>query len=155
MESFLPFDVMLSRLLLAVGLAFLMALDREIKGKPYGLRPYMMVSLASCGFILIILKLAHEADTIAKHITMDPGQVVQAVIGATGFLGAAAVLRAEKNIVGATTGTGLLVAGAVGVSCGLGYYALAVLMAIFTLMILVMVGRLHDHIQKRSSATED
>lgn len=146
---YIPIEVIILRLFLAAALAFCMGLDRELKGKPYGLRPFMMLSVGSAAFTMMVIELSHHSEAIARNVEMDPGQVIQAIIGSIGFLGAAAIIRSDKHVVGATTGTGIWVVGAIGVACGLGYYWYAILLTVFALLILVVLGKLHDHIQKR------
>lgn len=148
-EYHIAMDTVAMRLLAAAVFAFIMGIDRELKSKPYGIRPYMMLSVGAAALTIMILELAHQSDAIGGNVEIDPGQVIQAIIGSIGFLGAAAIIRGGSNVVGATTGTGIWVAGAVGIACGLGFYWHAVLLTGFAVLIMVILGKLHENIQKR------
>lgn len=142
----IPIDVIALRLFLAAALAFIMGIDREFKNKPYGLRPYMMLSVGSAAFTMMVMELLHHPD-ITGSGSIDPSRIIAAIITGIAFLGAAAIIRSEQHIIGATTGTGIWVVGAVGVACGLGYYWYAGLLTAFALLILVVLGKLHDTIK--------
>lgn len=143
----IPIETIALRLFLAAALAFVIGLDREFKDKPYGIRPYMMLSVGSAAFIMMVMEMAHAGDP--SLVAIDPGRVIAGIIGGIGFLGAGAIIRSEHRTIGATTGTGIWVVGATGVACGLGYYWHAMLLTAFAVLILVVLGRLHERIQKR------
>ena len=55
------------------------------------------------------------------------------------FLAAGAIIVQRGNIRGLTTGAGMWMAGAVGVSCGTGYFTLAIVAAAVAFFILMVV----------------
>lgn len=73
------------RLVLAAGLGFLVGLDRSIKNKPLGFRPFMLVALGACLFSVTILELgsgtagSNGIDPVDVGRVM-PGMAVQASI---------------------------------------------------------------------------
>jgi len=66
--------------------------------------------------------------------------VMEAIVGAIGFLGAAAIIQGRFDIYGATTGASIWVVGAIGMACGFGFYALAVTIALIGAIILTVLG---------------
>jgi len=143
MFAYITLQEVFFRLFIAVFLAFLIGLDRELKHKPFGFRPYMMVSLGSAAFALILMELAYGME-IKPDVNIDPSRVIQGIITGLGFLGAGAVIRAEKHVVGATTGSGIWVVGAIGLACGLGFYWYATIITLFALFIVIAFGKIHE-----------
>lgn len=137
------------RLVSAVFLAFLLGLDRELKHKPFGFRPYMMVSLGAAAFTLILMEYIHQHTSGATII--DPSRVMQGLITGIGFLGAGAMLRARQHIVGATTGAGIWVVGGIGMACGFGFYWHAFLFTLMALFIMAILQPLHAWLQRRTT----
>jgi len=139
-HSEIAFLDMLIRLGAAAGLAFLIGLEREIRGKPAGLRTHMLVSLGAAGFMLIgmhVLFATAEGDPSAR---IDPTRVIEGVIGGIGFLGAGSIIRSGASIHGITTGAAIWIAGAIGVACGVGNLFLAALLTGFALVIVAVLG---------------
>ena len=62
---------------------------------------------------------------------------MEAIVGAIGFLGAAAIIQGRFELFGATTGASIWVVGAIGMACGFGFYAMAVAVTV--------AGRVRDH----------
>ncbi len=53
LESEIPLMDMVIRLLMAAGLALVLGLERELRGKPAGLRSHMLVSVGASAFIMM------------------------------------------------------------------------------------------------------
>lgn len=129
------------RLLSAAGLAFVLGLERELRGKPAGLRSHMLVSLGASAFIMMgmhILLATAEGDPSAR---IDPTRIVEGVVGGIGFLGAGCIIQSRGNVQGITTGASIWISGAIGVACGLGNLVLAGLLTGFALVTVVILGR--------------
>jgi putative Mg2+ transporter-C (MgtC) family protein len=65
---------------------------------------------------------------------------MEAIVGAIGFLGAAAIVQGRFELFGATTGASIWVVGAIGMACGFGFYALAVAVTVLGLLVLTVLG---------------
>jgi putative Mg2+ transporter-C (MgtC) family protein len=128
------------RLVLAVVLSAVVGLDRELRQKPLGLRTNMMVALGAASCSLMALHLVDLLRGAPGLVQIDPVRVMEAVVGAIGFLGAAAIIQGRFEIVGATTGASIWVVGALGMACGFGFYALAVAMSVIGLLVLTVLG---------------
>ena len=147
-ESEIPPMDMIIRLLMAAGLALLLGLERELRGKPAGLRSHMLVSVGACAFIIMglhILMATAEGDPSAR---IDPTRIVEGVIGGIGFLGAGSIIQSRGNVQGITTGASIWVSGAIGVACGLGTLALASMVTVLSLIIVVVLGRFEREVIK-------
>lgn len=134
------------RLVLAVALSVVVGLDRELRHKPLGLRTNMMVALGAASFSLMALQLVDLLEGSPEVVRIDPVRVMEAIVGAIGFLGAAAIIQGRFEIVGATTGASIWVVGALGMACGFGFYALAVAISVVGLVILTVLGFFTRHL---------
>jgi putative Mg2+ transporter-C (MgtC) family protein len=128
------------RLVLAIVLSAGVGIDREIKQKPLGLRTNMMVALGAASFSLMALQLVHEMAGGPSSTEIDPIRVMEAIVGAIGFLGAAAIIQERFELVGATTGASIWVVGGIGMACGFGFYGLAVVVTVIGLFVLTVLG---------------
>lgn len=147
-ETEIPALEMFIRLLAAASFAIVLGLERELRGKAAGLRSHMLVSLGASSFIIMgmhILFATAEGDPSAR---IDPTRIVEGVIGGIGFLGAGSIIQSRGTVQGITTGASIWMAGAIGVACGLGLFALAGMVTVMALIIMVVLGRFeHEVIQ--------
>lgn len=99
----------------------------------------MLVALGAASFSLMALHLVmlHEGPSAVR---IDPSRVMEAIVGAIGFLGAAAIIQGRYELYGATTGASICAVGAIGMACGFGFYALAVAITATGLVILTILG---------------
>ena len=121
------------RLLLAALLGGIVGYEREHKGKAAGLRTHMLVAMGAALFVLV-----PERD--GMHIA-DMSRVIQGVVAGVGFLGAGAIIKrhSEEQVQGLTTAAGIWMTAAIGVACGLGREAVALLATLLAIVILVML----------------
>jgi putative Mg2+ transporter-C (MgtC) family protein len=97
-------------------------------------------------------ELAQQANTIEA----DPARVVQGVIIGIGFMATATILKAQHQLIGATTGAGVWLLGAIGLACGLGLYAHAMVLTglvLFVIVLLHPLDRFLAHRQQRHQAS--
>lgn len=135
-----PFPIIALRLVAACILGFLIGFDREIRGRAAGLRTHMLVSLAAAMFTLVSIEItARFAEVDAARI--DPLRVVEAITAGVAFLAAGTIILARGRIQGLTTGAGMWIAGAVGLSCGAGFLSMAL---IGTLLVLIILRPMHS-----------
>ena len=111
--------VIVIRLGLAVLLAAVVGLERELSAQPAGLRTHVLVSLGAALFAL--------TGTTVMHT--DPTRVAAQVVSGIGFLGGGAILREGVSVRGLTTAATLWAAAAIGLASGLGVYRPAVFAA--------------------------
>lgn len=126
----------------------LVGLERERKQRPAGFRTMILISLGSCGFVLIGIessaKIAHSVLTSLPPGSPAPGQaeisrVLQGLMGGIGFVGAGAVLQSKRAVRGVTTAAAVWVVAALGAACGLGLYPLAMVLGFATLFTLIVL----------------
>lgn len=138
----LPWQVLLLRLGGAALLCGLVGLEREVRGRPAGLRTHILVGLASAVYTLIMVELVSRADTHPDIARVDPIRIVEAVTGGVAFLAAGLIVFTGDKVRGLTTGAGLWMSAAVGLSAGLGLWPLAGLATVLSLAVIHLLGRL-------------
>ncbi len=108
--------------------------DREMMGKPAGLRTHMLVAMGAALFVL--------APSETGMAIADLSRVVQGLAAGVGFLGAGAILKLtdEREVIGLTTAATIWMTAAVGVSVGFGRIGLAILAVALTLGTLTSCG---------------
>jgi putative Mg2+ transporter-C (MgtC) family protein len=136
-----PLELFL-RLAIAGVFGALIGFDRELKNKPAGLRTHTLVSLAAALFTLITFELYYDLTKLGDARGADPIRIIEAVTSGVAFLAAGAIIRSGGNVQGLTTGANMWLAGAIGVACGAGFYTLAVLGAVFSVIIITLLQRL-------------
>ncbi len=138
------------RLLLAVLLGAVLGIEREVMGKPAGLRTHMMVSMGAAAFTLVTLEIFSSVRQVMENTRSDPIRIVEGIIGGIGFLGAGTIIRSRGSVEGITTAASIWVVGAVGLACGAGYFKVAGIIVAFAMVIISGVGRLEDRFIRRS-----
>jgi len=130
----------LARLLAAAVLGGIIGIDREVMKKPAGLRTHILISLASCLFALIALNLVDFSDGAAgEALRVDPLRLIEAVTAGVAFLAAGTVITGRGGVHGITTGAGMWMAGAIGLTCGVGNLPLAVVATVIGLVVISLM----------------
>jgi putative Mg2+ transporter-C (MgtC) family protein len=134
------------RLMIAVVIGGLIGWNRQVEGKPAGLRTHMLVSLGAALIVLIPTQVnpGHSADGLSR--------TVQGVATGIGFLGAGEILqrqsvRGDRKVVkGLTSAAALWTTAALGMVSGCGLWATSLMGTLLVLFILVVVKRLEKYI---------
>jgi putative Mg2+ transporter-C (MgtC) family protein len=111
----------LVRLLIAAGLTAVIGLDRELRGKPAGLRTNIVVGTATAAF-------AYIGAEVISGSGADPSRIASQVVSGIGFLGGGAIFAAGDKPSGLTTAAALWGSAAVGMAAGLGSPTVAMLL---------------------------
>jgi putative Mg2+ transporter-C (MgtC) family protein len=131
-------------LLVALIVGGMIGFEREIHGRPAGLRTHMLVCLASALMIqashVVPLDVPTVNDTV--RIVMDPNRLAAGIVTGIGFLGAATVIRAGDIVRGITTGATVWSVAGLGIVIGQGEYVLAIVAGVLILLLLAGVDRL-------------
>ena len=155
--TFLPIHLTWADACLRVGLSILFALaigvERFVHKKPVDFRPFVIISLASCGLGLLAVELPFTSDD--ANLSIDPAKVISGVMGGIGFLGAGALFREGDIVKGAGSAASLWSAGAIGLICGMGFLWLAALVAFGIAVLFLVSGRYIDIDAYTSGPTSD
>jgi len=145
-SSFIPVTISFPEALLRVGLSILFALsigvERFVHKKPVDFRPFVIISLASCGLGIIAVELPFTSGD--PNLSVDPAKVISGVMSGIGFLGAGALFRQVDIVKGAGSAASVWAAGAIGLTCGMGFVWLAGLIALGIVLLFLLSRRLAD-----------
>ena len=143
--------------ILAAGLCgLIVGIDREIKSKPLGARSFVLVCIGCCAWTMVTVNFSIAADAQLPELKADPTRVVQALVGAIGFLGAGAIIssRSEGRLRGVASGAAIWGVGAIGVAIGLGFLFEGFVLAAVYFLVLNVYGFLKDDSLDASSNQE-
>jgi putative Mg2+ transporter-C (MgtC) family protein len=126
------------RLTAAVVVGMLIGLNRDLTGKPIGVRTLGLVSLGAAIVAVSTVHfrgLADHPDALSRVVQ----GVIQGIMAGIGFIGAGVILRdtKEKTVKGLTTAATVWVTAALGIACGLAAWqivGLAMALAVFLLV---------------------
>ena len=130
------------RLFLAIVLSGIIGLERELHGRPAGLKTHVLVSLGAALVMLISI------DGFGG--SGDPARLAAQVVSGIGFLGAGAILRDGGDIKGITTAATLWICGMIGLACGNGYYIGAAATTIFVFVFIVMLRMIETKLNNKN-----
>jgi putative Mg2+ transporter-C (MgtC) family protein len=125
------------RLILATVFGALVGFERELRDRPAGLRTHMLIALAAAMFTILAFEIFYALRAHDGVANMDPLRVIEAVTAGVAFLAAGTILQSRGRIKGLTTGAGMWLAGSLGLACGAGFYTIAAMGGVLTLVILV------------------
>ena len=125
------------RLALAMVVGAVLGIERERLDRPAGLRTYMLVVEGACLFMICAILLAEQV--VRAGGVSDPGRIASTVVQGIGFIAAGVILTTGKEVVGLTTAAGIWVATALGLLIGAGFYVVAIVAALVTVVALVVL----------------
>jgi putative Mg2+ transporter-C (MgtC) family protein len=139
------------RLLVACGVGVVIGIDREMHGKPLGMRTLALVALGSAIAALTAIDfrgLDHNPDALSRVVQ----GVLQGVLAGIGFIGAGVVLRDKDTgvVKGLTTAATVWVTASLGIACALAAWHLVLSGVALTLVILFGLGWLENKIFPQS-----
>ncbi len=101
------------QLLLAASLGAVIGIERDLNGRPAGLRTSMIIALGSCMFAII----SGEGYANAEG-TPDPTRIASIVVQGIGFIGAGVMLKGNDHVSGLTTAATIWLVAAIGLAVG-------------------------------------
>ncbi len=126
------FPALVFKVLLSIFMGGAIGLERERKGRPAGLRTYILVCIGAA-LTVILSQYEHELlQTIwaeqkaAFDLKVDASRFGAQVINGIGFLGAGTIIvTGHQEVKGLTTAAGLWASGCLGLVIGAGFYEAA------------------------------
>jgi putative Mg2+ transporter-C (MgtC) family protein len=115
----------------------LIGLNRDLHGKPIGLKTLGLVGLATA---MVVMVADSSGDT--TKVSDAASRTIQGILTGIGFLGAGVIVRAEHHfrVRGLTSAACAWLAACVGIACGVGQWRI-VAVALAIAFILLTVGR--------------
>jgi len=133
---------LLLRLVVGTVLGGVIGYERDVHGRPAGLRTHLIVALASTTFMLVSTHFVYfQHYTKDDLVTVDTSRIAASVVTGIGFLGGGAILRIGLSVQGLTTAAGLWLVAAIGLSAGAGMYVVSVAATLFGVLALALLRR--------------
>jgi putative Mg2+ transporter-C (MgtC) family protein len=137
--TILGFDIV--SVILAVVLGGAIGLERELRGKPAGLRTNVLICLGAAVFTIISKQMA---EGHADSITRIAAQIVTGI----GFLGAGAIIQDRGSVHGLTTAATIWLVASIGMACGAGFYKFATVSTLIAIVILLGFEQLEQPLKR-------
>lgn len=133
------------RLFAALVLSAAIGYQRELAGKPAGLRTHILATFGTTVFVLACISFGMGSDGLSR--------VIQGITTGIGFLGAGSILKDDEkhHIKGLTTAASIWISAAIGVTVGLGALGMAILATILTLIVLTIAYRFEKRMVKQGT----
>lgn len=141
----------LGRLTLAALLGATIGLERELAGKPAGLRTTLLICVGAAMFTELSLSMAFLAVGGGDALRADPARLAAQIIPGIGFIGAGAILHGRGRVTGLTTAATLWVVTAIGIAVGAGAYVEAMGTTVLVLATLLLLRRVEGLIRRGRS----
>ena len=126
--------------------AFLVTLpvawDRETQGRSMGLRTFPLVAMASCAFILV------AGDVIGIDNDNAQARLIQGLMTGIGFIGGGAILKGGGTVRGTATAASIWGTGAIGAAVAYGRLEIAIIVSLFTFLLLRGLRPVKGHIKE-------
>jgi putative Mg2+ transporter-C (MgtC) family protein len=140
-------DVFHLELLLQLGLAVLLGgaigMERELSGKPAGLRTNILICVGATLFTVLSLRLSGGRG--------DPARIAAQILPGVGFIGAGTILHARGSVTGLTSAATIWVVAAIGMALGGGAYTEALGTGLLVMLVLAGLGYLETHVARRAT----
>jgi putative Mg2+ transporter-C (MgtC) family protein len=135
----MPYAEFLGRLVLAALLGGAVGLEREIHGRPAGIRTYLILSMGTALLMVLseYLLVFYQARYPDLGLQGDPGRIAGQAITGIGFLGGGVIIRYKDSIRGLTTAACVWLVCSVGLAVGAGFYVVGVAVTLLTLLALI------------------
>jgi putative Mg2+ transporter-C (MgtC) family protein len=136
---------LLVKLLLAVLLGGIIGFEREIAGKPAGLRTNILICIGAC----LLMDMSTRIGLLPSGERIgDPARIAAQVVSGVGFLGAGTIMQSQGVVTGLTSAATIWVVAAIGMTVGAGYYVEGVGAGLLVTFVLAGLGSLEHYVRR-------
>lgn len=122
----------------------MIGLEREIAGKPAGLRTNILICVGAALLTDVSVLMINRSGTPG----LDPTRVAGQIITGIGFLGAGTIMQARGTITGLTSAATIWVVCAIGITVGAGAYLEAVGAGLLVMIVLYGLGTIEHRLRR-------
>ena len=135
---------LLVKLSLAVLLGGIIGFEREIAGKPAGLRTNILICIGAALLMDVSTRIG-----LANGVRVgDPGRIAAQIVSGVGFLGAGTIMQSQGMVTGLTSAATIWVVAAIGMTVGAGYYIEGVGAGLLVTFVLAGLGSLEHWVRR-------
>jgi putative Mg2+ transporter-C (MgtC) family protein len=150
--TLLDWTEILLRLGVATLAGCLIGLNRDLQGKPIGLKTLGLVGLATAMVVVL-------ADPSADHakITDAGSRVIQGILTGIGFLGAGVIVHTQHHfrVRGLTSAACTWLAACIGIACGVGQWPVVAIALAITFTLLIAGRRVERGLHRALGGSND
>jgi putative Mg2+ transporter-C (MgtC) family protein len=132
---------LLLQLVLAVILGGIIGLERELRGKPAGLRTNVLICMGATLFTALSYQMAGTQG--------DPARVAAQILPGVGFIGAGTILHMRGAVTGLTSAATIWVVAAIGMALGSRAYVEALGTTLLVFVVLSGLGLLESLLERQ------
>jgi putative Mg2+ transporter-C (MgtC) family protein len=132
---------------IAYVLALPIGLNRQTSSRSFGLRTFPLVSVVSCGFMLVGVAVIDSTDGEAR--------VFEGIVTGIGFIGGGAIFKGQDHVTGMASAASLWNTGAIGIAVAFGRYEIALALSLLNFLTLYLIGRLKKSVDKLHENNHD
>ena len=122
-------------LILAVIFGALIGAERQLSGKPAGLRTNILICIGAAVYTIVSREMGGgQTDSITR--------IAAQIVTGIGFLGAGAIIQDRGGVHGLTTAATIWLVASIGMACGAGFYLLAFISTAFAVLVLFALAPL-------------
>ena len=131
------------RILFSIICGMLIGLERQIRGKPIGIRTSILICLGTMLFMYLEIKIEEKIGMgMTGHTEL--ARVLGQIVTGVGFLGAGVIMTREGLVSGVTSASIVWLLAGIGAAIGLEHYGVALVICIIAVSVLTGAHRLED-----------
>jgi putative Mg2+ transporter-C (MgtC) family protein len=134
---------LLGKLSLAIVLGGAIGLEREIAGKPAGLRTNILICVGAA----LLTHVSIAITTIPERLG-DPSRLAAMIVSGIGFIGAGTIMQARGTVTGLTSAATIWVVAAIGIAVGAELYVEATGAGALVTLVLAGLGTLEHKLRR-------
>jgi len=137
-----------AKLAMAALLGGAIGLEREIAGKPAGLRTNILICMGAALFMHLSIVVGEIGFSADGHPYGDVTRIAAQIVTGVGFLGAGTIMQARGTIIGLTSAATIWMVAAIGSALGAGYYVEALGAGLMVMVVLGGMGWLEQRMRR-------
>lgn len=135
---------LLVKLGLAVLLGGIIGFERELSGKPAGLRTNILICIGAA----LLMDVSIRIGIVDGRRIGDPGRIAAQIVSGVGFLGAGTIMQAQGMVTGLTSAATIWVVAAIGMTVGAGFYVEGMGAGLLVTFVLSGLGKLEHWVRR-------
>ncbi len=142
---------LLLKLLLATLMGGIIGFEREMSGKPAGLRTNILICIGAALLMDISIRIG-VVDGPGR--IGDPSRIAAQIVTGVGFLGAGTIMQSQGMVTGLTSAATIWVVAAIGMALGAGYYIEGLGTGLLVTLVLGGLGRMEHWLRRARRVVE-
>jgi putative Mg2+ transporter-C (MgtC) family protein len=135
---------LLIKLSIAVLLGGIIGFERELAGKPAGLRTNILICIGAT----LLMDMSIRIGMVDGVRTGDPARIAAQIVSGVGFLGAGTILHSQGIVTGLTSAATIWVVAAIGMTVGAGFYLEGLGAGLMVTFVLAGLGGLEHRVRR-------